>query len=52
LAHAEARGEDLPIAIAVANEPIILLMAATPLLYNQLEYKIAAGEFWGVNVHN
>jgi len=33
LAHAEARGQDLPVAIAVANEPIILLMAATPLLY-------------------
>src|SRR5262249_54011445 len=42
LAHAEARGHDLPIAIAVANEPIIFLMAATPLLYNQLEYKMAA----------
>src|SRR4051812_42830165 len=42
LAHAEARGQDLPVAIAVANEPIILLMAATPLLYNQLEYKMAA----------
>ena len=33
LAHAEARGEDLPIAIALGNEPIITLMAATPLLY-------------------
>jgi vanillate/4-hydroxybenzoate decarboxylase subunit C len=32
LAHAEARGEDLPIAIAVGNEPIITLMGATPLL--------------------
>jgi 4-hydroxybenzoate decarboxylase len=42
LAHAEARGEDLPVAIAVGNEPIITLMAATPLLYNQLEYKMAA----------
>jgi 4-hydroxybenzoate decarboxylase len=42
LAHAEARGEDLPIAIAVGNEPIITLMGATPLLYNQLEYKMAA----------
>jgi vanillate/4-hydroxybenzoate decarboxylase subunit C len=42
LAHAEARGEDLPIAIALGNEPIILLMAATPMLYTQLEYKMAA----------
>lgn len=42
LAHAEARGEDLPIAIAVGNEPIITLMGATPLLYTQLEYKMAA----------
>jgi vanillate/4-hydroxybenzoate decarboxylase subunit C len=42
LAHAEARGEDLPVAIALGNEPIILLMAATPMLYTQLEYKMAA----------
>lgn len=42
LSHAEARGEDLPIAIAISNEPVILLMGATPLLYNQLEYKMAA----------
>ncbi len=42
LAHAEARGEDLPVAIAVGNEPIITLMGATPLLYTQLEYKMAA----------
>ncbi|MBV9036024.1 MAG: UbiD family decarboxylase, partial [Acidobacteriaceae bacterium] len=30
LAHAEARSEDLPVAIALGNEPIIILMAATP----------------------
>jgi UbiD family decarboxylase len=42
LAHAEARGEDLPIAIALGNEPVITLMAATPMLYDQLEYKMAA----------
>lgn len=42
LAHAEERGEDLPVAIAVSNEPIVTLMAATPLLYDQLEYKMAA----------
>jgi 4-hydroxybenzoate decarboxylase len=42
LAHAERRGEDLPVAIAIGNEPIVTLMGATPLLYNQLEYKMAA----------
>jgi vanillate/4-hydroxybenzoate decarboxylase subunit C len=42
LAHAEARGIDLPVAIAVGNEPVITLMAATPMLYTQLEYKMAA----------
>ena len=42
MAHAEERGEDLPVAIALGNEPIITLMAATPLLYTQLEYKMAA----------
>jgi UbiD family decarboxylase len=41
LAHAEERGEDLPVAIALSNEPLILLMAATPMLYDQLEYKMA-----------
>ena len=29
-------------AIAVGNEPIITLMGATPMRYNQLEYKMAA----------
>lgn len=42
IAHAEARGEDLPVAIALGTEPIITLMAATPMLYGQLEYKMAA----------
>jgi vanillate/4-hydroxybenzoate decarboxylase subunit C len=42
IAHAEERGEDLYIAIALGNEPIITLMGATPLLYDQLEYKMAA----------
>jgi UbiD family decarboxylase len=35
LAHAEARGEDLPIAISLGNEPIITLMGATPMLYTR-----------------
>ena len=42
IAHAEARGEDLPVAIALGTEPVITLMAATPMLYGQLEYKMAA----------
>ena len=42
LAHAEERGEDLPVAIALGNEPLIILMGATPMLYDQLEYKMAA----------
>lgn len=42
LSHAESRGEDLHVALAIGNEPLILLMGATPLLYNQLEYKMAA----------
>lgn len=42
LAHAEERGEDLPVAIALGNEPVIVLAAGTPMLYDQLEYKMAA----------
>jgi vanillate/4-hydroxybenzoate decarboxylase subunit C len=42
LAHTEERGEDLPVAIAIGNEPVITLMGATPMLYTQLEYKMAA----------
>ena len=42
LAHAEARGEDLPVAIAVGNDPILTLVGAMPILYDQLEYKMAA----------
>ena len=42
LDHAEARGEDLPVAIAIANEPIIAVCAAMEILYDQSEYKMAA----------
>ena len=42
LAHAEERGEDLPIAVAIANEPIIALCAGMEILYDQSEYKMAA----------
>ncbi|HDG0629576.1 TPA: UbiD family decarboxylase [Serratia marcescens] len=38
---AEERGEDLPIAIALGNDPIITLMGATPLKYDQSEYEMA-----------
>jgi vanillate/4-hydroxybenzoate decarboxylase subunit C len=42
LDHAEARGEDLPVAIAIGNEPIIAICAAMEILYDQSEYKMAA----------
>jgi 4-hydroxybenzoate decarboxylase len=42
LAHAEERGEDLPVAIAISNEPVITLVGAMPIRYDQLEYKMAA----------
>ncbi len=32
---AEERGEDPPIAITLGNDPIITLMGATPLKYDQ-----------------
>jgi UbiD family decarboxylase len=42
LSHAEARGDDLPIALAVGNEPVISLVGAIPGLYGQMKYKMAA----------
>ena len=42
LRHAEERGEDLPIAIAISNDPIMNLVAAMPILYDQSEYEMAA----------
>lgn len=41
LNKAEERGEDLPIAISLGNEPMITLMGATPLNYDQSEYEMA-----------
>ena len=41
--HAEERGEDLPIAITVSNEPIIAVCAGMSMLYGQSKYKMAAG---------
>jgi UbiD family decarboxylase len=40
--HAEARGEDLPVAIAIGNEPIIAICAAMEIPYDWSEYKMAA----------
>jgi vanillate/4-hydroxybenzoate decarboxylase subunit C len=40
--HAEARGEDLPVVIAIGNEPIIAICAAMEIPYDWLEYKMAA----------
>lgn len=41
LKAAEERGEDLPVAITLGNDPIITLMASTPLRYDQSEYEMA-----------
>lgn len=41
LHKAEESGEDLLVAIALGNDPIITLMGATPLRYDQSEYEMA-----------
>ncbi|MFC7391969.1 non-oxidative hydroxyarylic acid decarboxylases subunit C [Scopulibacillus cellulosilyticus] len=41
LRQAEERGENLKVAIALGNEPVITTVAATPLLYDQSEYEMA-----------
>jgi UbiD family decarboxylase len=41
LQQAEERGEDLKIAIAIGNDPIITCVAAMPILYDQSEYAMA-----------
>jgi vanillate/4-hydroxybenzoate decarboxylase subunit C len=41
LRKAEERGEDLPVAIAVGNDPVISIVAATPMAYDQNEYELA-----------
>ncbi|CAL9346687.1 non-oxidative hydroxyarylic acid decarboxylases subunit C [Streptomyces albus] len=38
---AEERGEDLPVAIALGNEPVISVVAATPMAYDESEYELA-----------
>ncbi len=41
LRMAEERGEDLPIAIALGNDPIMNVVASMPILYDQSEYEMA-----------
>ncbi|MDT0470125.1 non-oxidative hydroxyarylic acid decarboxylases subunit C [Streptomyces gibsoniae] len=41
LRAAEERGEDLPIAITLGNDPIISIVAGTPMAYDQSEYELA-----------
>ncbi|MFG1711288.1 non-oxidative hydroxyarylic acid decarboxylases subunit C [Nonomuraea sp. M3C6] len=41
LRRAEERGEDLPIAITIGNDPIITLMASAALRYDESEYEMA-----------
>jgi UbiD family decarboxylase len=41
LRQAEERGEDLKIAIAIGNDPVISCVAAMPILYDQSEYAMA-----------
>lgn len=41
LRKAEQRGADLPIAITIGNEPVISIVASTPMEYDQNEYELA-----------
>ncbi|GHH82165.1 phenolic acid decarboxylase subunit C [Streptomyces sulfonofaciens] len=41
LRTAEERGEDLPVAIALGNDPVISIVASTPMLYEENEYELA-----------
>ena len=41
LGKAEEAGEDLPVAIALGNEPVISIVAGTPMAYDQSEYEMA-----------
>ena len=41
LRTAEERGEDLPVALAVGNDPVIPIVASTPMAYDQNEYELA-----------
>lgn len=41
LGHAEEVGEDLAVAIALGNDPVISIAASTPMAYDQSEYEMA-----------
>lgn len=41
LRSAERRGEDLPVAIAIGNDPVLTMAAAMPLGYEESEYAMA-----------
>jgi UbiD family decarboxylase len=41
LRKAEERGEDLPVAITVGNDPVISIVASTPMKYEENEYELA-----------
>ncbi len=41
LRQAEERGEDLKVAIAIGNDPVISCVAGMPILYDQSEYEMA-----------
>ncbi|MGW2648677.1 non-oxidative vanillic acid decarboxylases subunit C [Streptomyces sp. NPDC001393] len=41
LRKAEERGEDLPIAIALGNDPVMAIVAGMPMAYDQSEYEMA-----------
>jgi UbiD family decarboxylase len=41
LRKAEERGEDLPVAITLGNDPITTIVGSTPLGYEQSEYRMA-----------
>jgi 4-hydroxybenzoate decarboxylase len=40
LNHAEARGEDLPVYVAVGVSPLTAIVASMPILYNQSEFEM------------
>jgi 4-hydroxybenzoate decarboxylase len=41
LRKAEEKGKDLPIAITLGNDPVISIVASTPMEYDQNEYELA-----------
>ncbi|WP_329126264.1 non-oxidative hydroxyarylic acid decarboxylases subunit C [Streptomyces sp. NBC_01465] len=41
LRKAEEKGEDLPIAITLGNDPVITIVAGMPMAYDQSEYEMA-----------